>query len=120
MQTIDVSGTVIIDSSLFHLRYYLDENGDGAAEYHLSFGPWWYEPESGATRPEGGETVTITGAVQDHAAPPALIVFEINGLTWREPVQYGGHGWNGGHFWDNGGDTLTVTGMAMVDTSYFY
>ena len=120
LETITVTGSAIVDSSFFHPMYYLDENGDGAPEYHLAFGPWWYEPGSGATRPIDGETVTITGALQDHISPPTLIVFEINGLTWREPVQYGGHGWNGGHFWDDEGDALTVTGVAMIDTSYFY
>ncbi len=120
LATTEVTGTVIIDSTFFHPMYYLDENGDDAADYHLSFGPWWYEPESGATRPTAGETVTIIGAVQDHMLPPTLIVFEINGVTWREQVAYGMHGWNGDHFWDNQGDTLTVTGVVMVDTTYFY
>lgn len=120
LEMITVAGTVIIDSTFLHPTYYLDGNGDDNADYHLSFGPWWYEPESGATRPDAGERVTIVGAVQDHMTPPTLIVFEINGVRWREPVGYGRHGWNGDPFWDEQGDTLTVTGMVLVDTTYFY
>lgn len=120
LTTIEVTGTVMIDSTVFHGMYYLDENDDGAADYHLSFGPWWYRPESGATRPAAGQTITIVGAVQDDMLPPALIVFEVDGLAWREPVAYGSHGWNGDAFWDNQGDTLTVTGIVMLDTIYFY
>ncbi len=120
LETITVTGTVLVDSSFFHPIYYLDENGDEVADFRLAFGPWWYEPESGATRPADGETVTLVGALQNHMVPPTLIVFEINGLIWREPVQYGMHGWNGDFFWDDQGDTLTVTGVVMVDTTYFY
>jgi hypothetical protein len=100
--------------------YYLDENGDNVADYHLSFGPWWYQPASGATRPNAGESVTVVGAVHETGSPPTLIVFEINGLTWREAVRYGMHGWNGEPFWNDLGDTLTVTGRVLVDTTYFY
>lgn len=118
--TKEVTGTVIVDSTSFHPMYFLDEDNDGHADYHLSFGPWWYEAHSGATRPADGENVTIVGAILDHTQPPTLIVFEINGLVWREPVAYGMQGWNGMPFWNNRGDTLTVTGVVMIDTTYFY
>ncbi|MFQ5709596.1 MAG: FlgD immunoglobulin-like domain containing protein, partial [bacterium] len=120
LTTTEVTGTVTIDSTFFHLVYFLDEDGDGNADYRLSFGPWWYEPESGATRPSTGQTVTIVGVIQDQGTPPNLIVFEINGLTWRQAVAYGMHGWNGDPFWNDLSDTLTITGRVMVDTTYFY
>jgi hypothetical protein len=120
LETVTVNGTVIIDSTLLHPVYFLDNDGDGNADYHLSFGPWWYEPESGATRPGDGEAVTFVGFAQDHMVPRTLVVFEINELTWREAVAYGTEGWNGHHFWDNRGDTLTATGMILLDTTYFY
>ncbi len=120
LETVSVTGTVMIDSTFFHPLYFLDEDGDSNADYHLSFGPWWYQPETGASRPNSGETVTIVGSVLDHMEPPSLVVFEINGLTWREAVGYGMHGWNGDPFWGDQGDTLTVTGVVMVDTIYFY
>jgi hypothetical protein len=120
LETVTVTGTVIVDSSFSRLMYYLDENGDEVADYHLSFGPWWYQPESGATRPTPGETVTIVGVIQNTISLPTIIVFEIDGLTWRAPVRYGMYGWNGEPFWNDLGDTLTVTGMVLVDTTYFY
>jgi len=118
LETIEVTGIAMIDTSFFHDLYYLDTNNDGQADYHLSFGPWWYQPTSGATRPNDGETVTITGAVMNEMMnPPSLVVFEINGLEWREPIEFGGHG-----MWENHGeaDTLTVTGTVLIDTTYFY
>ena len=120
LTTIELTGTVMIDSSFVHPMYFLDEDGDGTADYHLSFGPWWYEPESGVTRPADGETVTVVGQVQGAMLPQSVLVFEINGVTWREQVGYGTHGWNGDFFWNDSGDTLTVTGVVMIDTTYFY
>ncbi len=120
LATMTVTGTAIVDSSFFHPVYFLDRDGDSSADYRLAFGPWWYQPQSGATRPVAGEEVTIEGALVEHNTLPNLVVFEINGLVWREAVLYGMHGWSGDHFWDQQGDTLTASGVAMVDTSYFY
>ncbi len=120
LETITVSGTVIIDSAYAHPLYFLDENNDGEADYFLAFGPWWYQPESGATRPADGENVTIEGALIDGAVPPVLVVFEINGQEWRQPVLVGRHGWLGEPAWETSGDTLTVTGLVLVDSTYFY
>ena len=120
LDSVTVTGTVIVDDTLPHSMYFLDVNGDGVAEYLLAFGPWWYEPPSGAVLPSAGAAITVVGAVQDSTPLPALIVFELDGMTWREPVEYGMHGWNGEPSWTFQGDTLTVTGTAMVDTTYFY
>lgn len=120
LETTTVTGTVIIDASFPHPMYYLDEDGDTVADYHLAFGPWWYEPANGAPRPDAGDTVTVVGAVQDFTTPATLLVFELDGQRWREPVEYGRHGWNGAPFWTEQGDTLTVTGTVLLDTTYFY
>ncbi len=57
LQDISVSGTAVVDSSIMgHGLYYLDEDGDGTAEYQLNFGPYWYNPDSSeAVRPINGE-----------------------------------------------------------------
>jgi len=115
-----VTGTVLVDVSTAHPLYFLDTDGDENADYHLAFGPWWFEPVSGAVRPSQGETVTLVGLVQDDALLPVLVVFEIDGLSWREAVSYGRHGWRGEPFWPGRGDTLTVAGVMMVDTTYYY
>ena len=91
--TITVSGNVIIDDTYYYEHYYLDIDGDGEVDYRLSFGPSYYEPESGATRPQEGDEVTITGGLAENADPPRLIVYEIDGLYWRDP--YGPPPWAG-------------------------
>lgn len=120
LETIEVTGTILVDSSVVHPLYYLDTDNDGVADYHLAFGPYWYEPASGATRPAAGTTATISGTVSAMMAPPALIVFKINGETWREAVEIGRRGWNGHDTWYMQGDTLTASGVVIVDTTYFY
>ena len=115
-----MTGIVTIDSNLLRPVYYLDKNGDGSIDYHLALGPWWYTPDSGTAWPSDGENVTVYGALQDHVTPPTVMVYELNGLTWRTAVEYGPHGWQGGPFWNNQGDTLTVTGTVLADTTYFY
>lgn len=124
LETITLTGTVLVDSSLFHPQRYLDVNNDGEADYWLMLGPFWYQPESGATLPDAGATVTIVGSEEGsgpgHGNLPKVIVFEIDGQQWRDPVAVGSHGWSEPGFWGRGNDTLTVSGTAFVDTTYFY
>ncbi|RMF56786.1 MAG: T9SS C-terminal target domain-containing protein [Calditrichaeota bacterium] len=134
---VTVSGTAIVDSSMMHPMYYLDENGDGEADYHLNFGPWWYEPDSGnASRPNDGDFVTIDGGMHDDDSLmgnlPVIIVYQINGEFWRDPfdpswTHHGGHGGGHhgghGHTWGWMHDSLqvvTVTGTAMVDSTFIF
>lgn len=107
LEVVDVEGWAIVDT-VCQNRYYLDEDGDGEPEYRLQFGPPWYDPGSGATRPENGEWIEITGGLVDWVIPPMIIVYEINGLWWRDPVYPGGghHGW--GHRPDNGGKVARI------------
>lgn len=115
-----ITGQVSVDSSLRHEAYYLDEDGDGEADIRLEFGPFWYRPDSGAARPDSGSTITVTGLLRDMGAMPTLVVFELDGASWREPVEYGMHGWTGSDSWMSSFDTLTVTGAVLVDTTYYY
>ncbi|MEZ4699074.1 MAG: T9SS type A sorting domain-containing protein [Rhodothermales bacterium] len=123
LEMVTVTGVVIIDNTFAHPLYYLDENSDATADYHLSFGPWWYDPD-GVERPEAGATVTLTGALQTLVDPGMLttiIVFDLDGVTWRVPIEYGLLGWNAEPFWPAPtNDTLTVTGTVFIDTTYFY
>ena len=115
-----VTGVVLVDASLPHNVYYLDEDGDGEADLHLAFGPWWYRPGTGAERPEADSEITVLGSVVDTGGLPDLIVFELDGLVWREPIEYGMRGWTGMDFWTSPSDTVTVTGTVLVDMTYFY
>jgi len=120
LTVVTVTGTVIVDTTFFHPYYYLDENEDGVAEYQLAFGPWWYEPSSGATRPNQGDTVTVKGALRDDFSLPLIVVFEINSLKWREAIEVGSSGWHHLCFWPDSLAVISASGWVLVDTTYFY
>ncbi|MDZ7763608.1 MAG: hypothetical protein U5K00_04170 [Melioribacteraceae bacterium] len=43
-----------------------------------------YEPESGALRPSSGDNIDIVGGLSnDSSQVPMIIVYELNGETWR-------------------------------------
>ncbi len=136
---ITVTGTVIIDDNYQHPIYYLDTDNDGMEDYHLNFGPFWYEPDSSeATRPLDGEQITVTGGSCDSLrAVSTIIVYEINGEFWRNPYyaywnNFDGRG-SGRHFGERHNDwrghtfgwrhdslrVITLTGTALVDTTFY-
>jgi hypothetical protein len=96
LQVDTLMGTALVDTTFFFEHYYLDETGNGEPDYFLNFGPYWYEPPSGATRPNDGDPITIVGGVLNRPTLPMVVVFEINGLVWRNSTQFGpnfGGGW---------------------------
>lgn len=113
--SVTLEGTVIIDDT-HENAYFLDVDGDDVADYNLAFGPDWYVPESGAVRPADGDQVTIVGSVNPRPTVPVVIVFEINGLVWREAIE----NWWRHQDWCDSLEVITVTGTVMVDTTYFY
>ena len=138
LQDISVSGTAIVDSSMMmHAVYYLDEDGDGTAEYQLNFGPYWYRPDSSdAVRPQNGDQITIKGgaAPNDYSALQSVVVYEINGNFWRNPTEatwnmMGGHDGDGGHHTGMGYAfgwmhdsvrTQELSGIVLTDTTFIY
>ncbi len=112
---VTLTGTVIIDTNHQNI-YFLDVDNDGVADFNLAFGPAWYEPESGATRPNAGDYITVVGSVNENPVIPLVIVFEINGLLWREPVE----NWWRHYQWCDSLEIVTVTGTVLVDTTYYY
>lgn len=134
---VTISGNVIIDSTHFHPIYSLDENSDGTADYHLNFGPYWYEPNEGnGKRPKNGEAITVTGGLHEMVdSLDVVVVYEINGEYWRYPYEptwdnMGRHSHDGGHH-QGGCDgyafgfdhdtllTVTLEGTVLVDTTFF-
>ncbi len=113
--SVTLTGTVIIDSA-HHNIYFLDVDNNGVADFNLAFGPEWYIPESGATKPNAGDYVTIVGAINKKPTIPVVVVFEINGLLWREPVE----NWWRHSEWCDSLELVTVTGTVLVDTTYYY
>ena len=96
-QNVNLSGTVLGDTTYFMNLYYLDENKDGKPDYFLNFGPWWYEPNTGAKRPNNGDNVTIIGGkLPTTNGLNVVIVYQINGKVWRDSTligKYFGGGW---------------------------
>jgi hypothetical protein len=134
---VTVTGTAMVDTTMMYPMYYLDENGNNQADYHLNFGPYWYTPDSGnATRPNEGDVVTIYGGLHDSTMMflPTIVVYEINGEFWRDPFNafwhnVGGHTHGGGHH--QGGcngyafgwmhdslQTVSLSGTVLVDTTF--
>lgn len=96
VETITVNGIALVDTTFFMNHFYLDTDNDTIPNYFLNFGPWWYEPSSGAKRPGNGDQVTITGGLIDGISFDKIIVYEINGLEWRDSTNFNGHmggGW---------------------------
>ena len=96
LTTVTVSGIAIVDTTFLFEQFYLDENSDGIPDYWLNFGPPWYDPGSGATRPNDGDQITIVGGKFDLPTLDRIIVFEINGLFWRDSTDiypHFGGGW---------------------------
>ena len=123
LTVIELTGTAMVVADTAHpnrVFYFLDVNTDGVADYRLAFGPPWYNPPSGATRPADGDEITIVGGLLTYTDPPVVVVFAINGLFWRDPHR--GHGGNGGGDHQGRGcdpDSITaieLSGTAIVDS----
>ena len=117
LEIVELSGWAIVEEDSFMTHYYLDTDNDDTADYRMLFGPPWYDPGSGAERPADGDSIWIVGGIMGYSQPQPVVIYEINGLFWREPGH--GHGGHGGH---GGGcphpdsvDLVEVSGLAMVD-----
>lgn len=119
---IDLQGTALISTndSTGRTHYFLDTNDDGTADYRLGFGPPDYDPDGigqGAERPLAGDVVTIHGGLLTYGNPELVVVWQINGLFWRDPR----HGHGGRHRGRGCGEPDSVvnveqTGSAIVAT----
>jgi hypothetical protein len=67
--------------------YGLDNDANNQPNYLLDFGRPDYDPQNGASRPANGDTIEIVGGqiYCPDAEIPVVLVYEINGLFWREP-----------------------------------
>lgn len=83
------TGMVMIDTTLVFYHYFLDTDLDGLPDYRLNFGPPWYEPPGDVNLPEAGDFVMIEGGVVHVNVYPIIIVFTIDGETWRDESGFG-------------------------------
>ena len=121
---VELAGTAIVEEANETHRvdwYFLDVNDDGTADYRLGFGPPWYDPGNGNTRPEDGDEITVTGGLMGAAEPPFVVVYELNGEFWREPFRgHGGHGggWHGERECDPSDPVgIEMAGIAIINPS---
>lgn len=95
--TSELSGNALVDTTFYMNKYYLDVDNDSIPDFHLNFGPIWYEAESGLERPMNGDVISIKGGqINSSNEMPMIIVYEINGNTWRDSSSLGDHfggGW---------------------------
>jgi len=101
-ERVDLQGTAIVIEGDVANVYLLDIDADGAADYLLNFGPQDYDPGNGATRPENGDEIEVTGMIAGHMEPTMVLIFTIDGQEWRNPNN-GDHGGRegGGNGWDH-------------------
>lgn len=98
IKTITLTGTALVDTIFMMDHYYLDTNADDKPDYFLNFGPYWYQPASGAQRPKNGETITVKGGLLSNSSGISMfIVYEINGKVWRDSTKLNPH-FGGGWF----------------------
>jgi len=114
LPAVSLSGKTIVDTSrvremmgfMAGRSFFLDVNGDGNRSYEMYFGPYWYVPASGAKRPSNGESVTVRAAVISQMTPPMLVIYEIDGMKWRDSP--GAPPWSGKWIRRNISDTVQV------------
>lgn len=112
---VELSGTAIVEQpDPAHprmVRYLLDVDGNGAADFLLSFGPPWYRSGEDNLRPQNGDRITVVGGLLTHTDRPVVVVFAINGEFWRDPRR--GHGGHGGG--DHGRRGCIPDSIVVVD-----
>ncbi len=120
LEVVSLEGVAIViqEDPARPARYFIDVDADGAADYRLCFGPPWYNPPGGAQRPNDGDEITIVGGLLAYGEPQMVVVYEINGMFWRQPGR--GHGGHGGDGRGCNPDSLVRTeaaGSAIVRTN---
>lgn len=96
LKSVTLTGRVLADTTFAYELTYLDINKDQKPDYFLNFGPYWYQPSSGAKRPMNGDSVSITGGFLERSPMKMVIVYTINGKAWRDSSTLGknlGGGW---------------------------
>ncbi|MBT3233438.1 MAG: T9SS type A sorting domain-containing protein [Calditrichaeota bacterium] len=83
-------------------RCLIDVDEDNNPDYRLIFGDETYDPETGIDLPDRDRFTNIIGAeYQAKDGIPIIIVYQIDGVFWREPGTTSGLDWNGAQSADN-------------------
>jgi hypothetical protein len=117
ISAIEAEGTAIVHEvqgphGLMDL-YAIDTNADTQPDYALMFGPPDYDPNGPdlPNRPADGDTISIVGGLMQCENMPigVIIVYEINGMFWREPGDTSGF---------SGYDILAASDPVSVPVTY--
>ncbi len=114
---VTLTGKAVIETfAKHHTAFYLDELSDGTKDYILMFGPWWYQPKSGALRPNDGDAITIKGGLiqKDSQLPKIVVVQELNGLAWVDSI--GKYPWPGKTIKRDAGNSSIVRSVYNPNT----
>lgn len=84
LKSVTLKGTVLSDTTMFYELTYIDINNDQQPDYFLNFGPHWYQPPSGISRPADGDSVVITGGLLERSPMKMVLVYTLNGQIWRD------------------------------------
>jgi len=93
---INLSGKILIDSTLIYKHYYLSINNDSIPDYYLNFGPPWYRPSSNISLPLSGENVSISGWEINTGISNMIIINKLNDQIWMDSTRINnnlGSGW---------------------------
>ncbi len=110
-----LTGKIIVDTSMSALSrmgsmrpamYYLDTVGNGSKNYQLFFGPYWYKPKNGLTKPTDGQNITAKGIKFNFSNPPMFVVYIINDSLWRDTS--GVEPWSGNWIHKNDTDSTKI------------
>ena len=84
---VEVEGhSIVHEDAAWFERFTMNTDEDMRPDYRLFFGDENYAPDNGVVRPENGDFSSIVGGeFTPENGLPIIIVYEINGLLWREP-----------------------------------
>jgi len=92
---VEAEGFSIVGGNEWQNRCLIDIDEDNSPDYRLIFGDESYDPESGIGLPNQGRFNNIIGAQYEaRDGIPIIIVYQIDGIFWREPGDISGLDWN--------------------------
>jgi hypothetical protein len=119
LEIVNITGWAIVIADSMHNQYFLDNDGDDQADFRLLFGPDWYNPGNGAQRPADGDSIWVTGGLMGYSQPQAVVVYEINGLFWRQPgMGHGGFGGGGGYPHPDSVVAIETSGITIIQENH--
>ncbi len=114
-ELVEAEGFNMINGFDWHDRSLIDIDEDGEADYRLIFGDETYDPENGMDLPAMGEFANIIGAEYEAKdGVPIIVVYQIDGVFWREPGNTEGLYWDGAQEVEDSDDNYVPVKSALI------